>query len=111
MKDLSDIMRQAQQMQQRLQEAQDKMEQLTAEGSSGAGMVKVTLKGSELGVYVGNMSTPKFTRVDTNFTRGQIGVRSFQCDAQFDNVTFSNAVSLSLKLNRSLKEIASAIQK
>lgn len=45
MKDLSEIMRQAQQMQQRLQEAQEKMEQLTAEGSSGAGMVKVTLKG------------------------------------------------------------------
>jgi nucleoid-associated protein EbfC len=45
LKDLSEIMRQAQQMQQRLQEAQDKMEQLTAEGSSGAGMVKLTLKG------------------------------------------------------------------
>mgnify|MGYP003472563803 FL=1 len=45
MKDLSDIKRQAQQMQQRLAEAQEKMEQLTAEGSSGAGMVKVTLKG------------------------------------------------------------------
>jgi hypothetical protein len=45
LKDLSDIMRQAQQMQQRLAEAQEQMEQLTAEGSSGAGMVKVTLKG------------------------------------------------------------------
>jgi nucleoid-associated protein EbfC len=45
MKDLSDIMRQAQQMQQRLQEAQERMDQLTAEGSSGGGMVKVTLKG------------------------------------------------------------------
>lgn len=45
MKDLSEIMRQAQQMQQRLQETQERMEQLTAEGSSGAGMVKVTLKG------------------------------------------------------------------
>ena len=45
MKDLSDIMRQAQQMQQRLQEAQQKMEEIIAEGSSGAGMVKVTLKG------------------------------------------------------------------
>jgi DNA-binding YbaB/EbfC family protein len=45
MKDLSDIMRQAQQMQQRLQEAQAKMEEITAEGSSGAGMVKLTLKG------------------------------------------------------------------
>lgn len=45
MKDLSDIMRQAQQMQQRLQEAQERMEQITADGSSGGGMVKVTLKG------------------------------------------------------------------
>lgn len=45
MKDLSEIMRQAQQMQQRLQEAQEKMELITAEGSSGAGMVKVVLKG------------------------------------------------------------------
>ena len=45
MKDLSDIMRQAQQMQQRLQEAQERMDQIIAEGSSGGGMVKVTLKG------------------------------------------------------------------
>lgn len=45
MKDLSDIMRQAQQMQQRLQDAQAKMEEITAEGSAGGGMVKVTLKG------------------------------------------------------------------
>jgi nucleoid-associated protein EbfC len=45
MKDLSDIMRQAQQMQQRLQEAQERMDQLTADGVSGGGMVKVTLKG------------------------------------------------------------------
>lgn len=45
MKDLSDIMRQAQEMQKRLQEAQAKMEEITAEGSSGAGLVKVTLKG------------------------------------------------------------------
>ena len=45
MKDLSDIMRQAQEMQKRLQEAQEKMDQITAEGSSGGGIVKVTLKG------------------------------------------------------------------
>jgi DNA-binding YbaB/EbfC family protein len=45
LKDLSDIMRQAQQMQQRLQEAQERMEQITADGASGAGMVKVTLRG------------------------------------------------------------------
>lgn len=45
MKDLSDIMRQAQEMQKKLAETQAKMEQISAEGSSGAGMVKVTLKG------------------------------------------------------------------
>lgn len=45
MKDLSDIMRQAQQMQQRLQEAQAQMDLITAEGTSGGGMVKLTLKG------------------------------------------------------------------
>ena len=45
MKDLSEIMRQAQQMQARLQEAQQKMEELSAEGTSGGGMVKAVLKG------------------------------------------------------------------
>ncbi len=45
MKDLSDIMRQAQEMQQRLADAQAKMELITAEGVAGAGLVKVTLKG------------------------------------------------------------------
>lgn len=45
MKDLSEIMRQAQQMQQRLQEAQERMDQITADGVAGGGMVRVTLKG------------------------------------------------------------------
>src|SRR5688572_24508856 len=38
-------MRQAQQMQARLAEAQQRMELVTAEGSSGAGLVQVRLKG------------------------------------------------------------------
>ena len=45
MKDLSDIMRQAQEMQTKLAEAQRKMDELIAEGSSGGGMVSVRLKG------------------------------------------------------------------
>lgn len=45
MKDLSDIMRQAQEMQKKLAETQAKMEEISAEGSSGAGLVKVVLKG------------------------------------------------------------------
>jgi DNA-binding YbaB/EbfC family protein len=45
LKDLSEIMRQAQQMQQKLAEAQQQMEQVSAQGSAGAGLVKVTLRG------------------------------------------------------------------
>lgn len=45
MKDLSDIMRQAQEMQAKLTEAQRKMDEITAEGVAGGGMVRVTLKG------------------------------------------------------------------
>ncbi|MBI1338862.1 YbaB/EbfC family nucleoid-associated protein [bacterium] len=45
MTDLSDILRQAQAMQGRLAEAQAKMEEITAEGRSGGGLVTVTLKG------------------------------------------------------------------
>jgi DNA-binding YbaB/EbfC family protein len=45
LKDLSDIMRQAQEMQAKLAEAQRRMDELTAEGSAGGGMVAVRLKG------------------------------------------------------------------
>lgn len=46
MKDLSAIMKQAQAMQQKLSDAQARMAETTAEGSSGGGMVKVVLRGS-----------------------------------------------------------------
>ena len=45
MKDLGKIMQQAQQMQAKMQEAQEKIESIEAEGIAGAGMVKVRLKG------------------------------------------------------------------
>lgn len=45
MKDLGGLMKQAQAMQAKLAEAQEKMAELTAEGTSGGGMVTVTLKG------------------------------------------------------------------
>ena len=45
MKDLSEVMRQAQEMQRKLTEAQAKMDTLTAEGSAGGGLVTVRLKG------------------------------------------------------------------
>ena len=45
MKDLNALMQQAQAMQQKLQDAQAKMAESTAEGSSGGGLVTVALKG------------------------------------------------------------------
>jgi DNA-binding YbaB/EbfC family protein len=46
MKDLGSIMKQAQAMQQRMAEAQEKIGALEVEGTSGGGMVKLTLKGT-----------------------------------------------------------------
>jgi len=45
MKDLNELMKQAQVMQERMQAAQARMAESTAEGSSGGGLVTVALKG------------------------------------------------------------------
>jgi DNA-binding YbaB/EbfC family protein len=45
MKDISQIMRQAQAMQAKINEAQKKLEAMEVEGSAGGGMVKLTLNG------------------------------------------------------------------
>lgn len=45
MKDISQIMRQAQAMQAKIAEAQKKLEAMEVEGSAGGGMVKLTLSG------------------------------------------------------------------
>lgn len=45
MKNFGDLMKQAQVLQQRLQDAQEKVALVDAEGQSGGGMVKVTLNG------------------------------------------------------------------
>lgn len=45
MKDLAKIMRQAQDMQSKMQDAQKKMELIEAEGVAGAGLVRIKLKG------------------------------------------------------------------
>lgn len=46
MKDLTQLMQQAQAMQQKLQDAQARMAETSAEGSSGGGLVTVALKGA-----------------------------------------------------------------
>ena len=45
MKNLAGLMKQAQQMQERMQEMQAKMEGIEVEGTSGAGLVTLTLNG------------------------------------------------------------------
>jgi hypothetical protein len=45
LKDLGGLMAQAQQMQQKVKELQEQLERLEIVGSSGAGMVKITLNG------------------------------------------------------------------
>jgi hypothetical protein len=56
----------------------------------------VKMNGSSISVYVDDPTTPMFTFGDSSFRRGQIGVRSYMCNAQFDNVTFSNTAPLRL---------------
>ena len=46
MKDLSQLMQQAQAMQQKLQEAQGRLAETTVDGAAGGGMVAVTLAGT-----------------------------------------------------------------
>ena len=46
MKDLNSLLQQAQVMQQRMAEAQEKIAALEVEGTSGGGMVRLTLKGT-----------------------------------------------------------------
>jgi DNA-binding YbaB/EbfC family protein len=46
MKDLNSIMKQAQAMQQKLQDAQARLAETTVEGAAGAGLVTVTLSGA-----------------------------------------------------------------
>jgi nucleoid-associated protein EbfC len=46
MKDLNSLMQQAQAMQQRMADAQEKIAALEVEGTSGGGMVKLVLKGT-----------------------------------------------------------------
>ncbi|MBI1211748.1 MAG: YbaB/EbfC family nucleoid-associated protein [Alphaproteobacteria bacterium] len=45
MKNFSDLMKQAQQLQQKFSEAQERLTQVEAEGQSGGGMVRVTING------------------------------------------------------------------
>ncbi|MEM7653133.1 MAG: YbaB/EbfC family nucleoid-associated protein [Pseudomonadota bacterium] len=66
MKNLGNMMKQAQQMQAKMVEMQEKMAELEVEGAAGAGMVKVTLngKGEMKGIKIDkSMMDPEETEV------------------------------------------------
>ncbi|MFO1515228.1 MAG: family 16 glycoside hydrolase, partial [Verrucomicrobiota bacterium] len=67
--------------------------------------LKVVAQGASLKVYVNDMATPKITWADNTHRRGQIGVRTFQSNAQFDNITFSNATPLRLNLQLAANQL------
>ncbi len=62
--------------------------------------LRVVLEGSRIRVFVNDPHTPRLTIADTNYPRGQIGLRAFQCNAQFARLSFSNAAPLRLTAAR-----------
>jgi hypothetical protein len=58
----------------------------------------VNLQGSNITIYVDTTNKPAISYTDRTFTRGQIGVRAFECNAAFKNVTFSSASTPKLTL-------------
>jgi hypothetical protein len=60
--------------------------------------IMVNLQGSNITIYVDDLNHPRISWTDGTFTRGQIGVRAYECNAAFNNVTFSNAIPLDLRI-------------
>jgi hypothetical protein len=61
--------------------------------------LKVVMKSGLFTVFAGDMNTPKITCTDNTYSRGQLGVRAFQCNARFDNFLFTDAVPVRIGLN------------
>ena len=85
MKNFGDIMKQAQVLQQRFQEAQGKVELVEAEGQSGGGMVKVTLNGKGVATAVHldpSIVDPKDTGMLEDLLRAAINDARTKVDAR-----------------------------
>jgi hypothetical protein len=54
--------------------------------------MRVVADGSIIKVYVADMVTPKINFTDSSYTVGAIGLRTFNADAKFDNVTVNASV-------------------
>ena len=85
MKNFGDIMKQAQVLQQRFQEARGKVELVEAEGQSGGGMVKVTLNGKGMATAVhldSSIVDPKDTGMLEDLLRAAINDARTKVDAR-----------------------------
>jgi DNA-binding YbaB/EbfC family protein len=85
MKNFGDIMKQAQVLQQRFQEAHGKVELVEAEGQSGGGMVKVTLNGKGVATAVHldpSIVDPKDTGLLEDLLRAAINDARTKVDAR-----------------------------
>jgi nucleoid-associated protein EbfC len=85
MKNFGDIMKQAQQLQQRFQEAQERVSAVEAEGQSGGGMVRVTLNGKGLATAVAidpSLIDPKDPGVLEDLLRAAINDARAKVDAR-----------------------------
>jgi len=85
MKNFGDLMKQAQLLQQRFQDAQGKVELVEAEGQSGGGMVKVTLNGKGVATAVRidpSIVDPKETGLLEDLLRAAINDARTKVDAR-----------------------------
>lgn len=85
MPDMADIMRQAQDMQKKIMEAQKQVEETTAEGVAGAGLVKVTLKGK--GELVSVNIDPSLMRDDAEILEDLIKAAHGDARKRLDEAT------------------------
>lgn len=60
--------------------------------SDGVYHLKVEALGNQIKVYVEDMNNPKLTVEDSRYTKGYIGLRSYKCPAQWDNVSVAKKV-------------------
>lgn len=67
--------------------------------------VRIVTKGTNIKVYVDDMTTPKITHTDASFSTGCIGVRCYNAIARWDNLSVASASTniKDLKTNSDIK--------
>jgi hypothetical protein len=60
--------------------------------------LRIVMRGSKFQMYLDDMQSPKLSITDDSWTRGQVGLRAYNCNARFDHFVFSNAVPVKLNV-------------